>query len=48
MKKDRNTLKTDLLINAYGKIEGVGTSSFDIYTNLITTGWYWMAIGTWK
>ena len=38
----------DADINAYGKIEGVGTSSFDIYTNLITTGWYWMAIGTWK
>ena len=34
--------------NAYGKIDGVGTSSFDIYTNLSTSGWYWMAIGTWK
>lgn len=32
----------------YGKIDGVGTSSFDIHANEMITAWYWMAIGTWK
>ena len=34
--------------HVYGKIDGVGTSSFDIHTNTGITGWYWMAIGFWK
>ena len=34
--------------HVYGKIDGVGTSSFDIHTNTSITAWYWMAIGTWK
>ena len=32
----------------YGKVDGVGTSSFAIHANLGSTAWYWMAIGTWK
>ena len=32
----------------YGKVDGVGTSSFAIHANLGNTAWYWMAIGTWK
>ena len=34
--------------NTYGKISGIGTSSFDIYANIRLTAWHWMAIGTWK
>ena len=34
--------------HVYGKVDGVGTSSFAIHVNAITTDWYWMAIGTWK
>ena len=34
--------------HVYGKIDGVGTSSFDIHANERITAWYWMAIGTWK
>jgi hypothetical protein len=34
--------------NVYGKIHGAGTSSFDILTNVSSSAWYWMAIGTWK
>ena len=34
--------------HVYGKIDGVGTSSFDIHTNTKITAWYWMAIGFWK
>ena len=34
--------------HTYGKIDGVGTSSFNIYVNERITAWYWMAIGTWK
>lgn len=32
----------------YGKVDGVGTSSFNIHVNEPITTWYWMAIGTWK
>ena len=34
--------------HVYGKVDGVGTSSFAIHTNSNDTAWYWMAIGTWK
>ena len=34
--------------NTYGKIDGVGTSSFDIYASIRLSAWHWMAIGTWK
>ena len=34
--------------HVYGKVDGVGTSSFAIHTNANVTAWYWMAIGTWK
>ena len=34
--------------HVYGKIDGVGSSSFDIHTNTGITGWYWIAIGFWK
>ena len=34
--------------HVYGKIAGVGTSSFDIHANINATAWYWMAIGFWK
>ena len=32
----------------YGKVDGVGTSSFAIHANTDVTSWYWMAIGFWK
>ena len=32
----------------YGKVDGLGTSSFVIHTSLRDTSWYWMAIGFWK
>ena len=32
----------------YGKVDGVGTSSFAIHANKDDTVWYWMAIGFWK
>ena len=32
----------------YGKVDGVGTSSFAIHSNSDNTAWCWMAIGTWK
>ena len=34
--------------HVYGKVDGVGTSSFAIHTNSGNTAWYWMAIGFWK
>ena len=34
--------------HVYGKVSGVGTSSFAIHTNSGNTAWYWMAIGFWK
>ena len=34
--------------HVYGKVDGVGTSSFAIHANVNGTAWYWMAIGTWK
>ena len=34
--------------HVYGKVDGVGTSSFAIHANSDDTAWYWMAIGTWK
>ena len=34
--------------HVYGKVDGVGTSSFAIHANSNATAWYWMAIGTWK
>ena len=34
--------------HVYGKVDGVGTSSFVIHANSDDTAWYWMAIGTWK
>jgi hypothetical protein len=34
--------------HVYGKVGGVGTSSFAIHTNSGNTAWYWMAIGFWK
>ena len=34
--------------HVYGKVDGVGTSSFVIHSNTDITSWYWMAIGTWK
>ena len=34
--------------HVYGKVDGVGTSSFAIHTNSSSTAWYWMAIGFWK
>ena len=35
-------------VPVYGRVNGVGTSSFVIHVNSNDTGWYWMAIGTWK
>lgn len=34
--------------HVYGKVDGVGTSSFAIHANSDDTAWYWMAIGFWK
>ena len=34
--------------HVYGKVDSVGTSGFVLHTNTRATGWYWMAIGTWK
>ena len=34
--------------HVYGKVDGVGTSSFVIRANSDNTAWYWMAIGFWK
>ena len=34
--------------HVYGKVDGLGTSSFDIHANEVRTAWYWMAIGFWK
>ena len=34
--------------HVYGKVDGVGTTSFAIHTNSGNTAWYWMAIGFWK
>ena len=34
--------------HVYGKVDGVGTSSFAIHSNTDATSWYWMAIGFWK
>ena len=34
--------------HVYGKVDGVGTSSFAIHANTGSTAWYWMAIGFWK
>ena len=32
----------------YGKVDGVGTSSFVLHSSSASTAWYWMAIGFWE